>query len=256
MKMNLSCLINNLFSHHPGATLRALLIALALFGICISRLPVAFMLADKIDAGAVVRHAPDINGQVQGTVRQLTGEDVSLSGNASITGELLVPGTPTVEKYGNPTVGGILQGKGNAQPSGYKVKLDGNVDLGYLITRTDPIPLPSVANPPSSTGNRDVTVNNGTDPIGDFATLRDLTLNGNAGLIAVPPGNYRDFKASSGTGFVFGIAGSTQPAVYNFNDLKLDGRSDLQLLGPAIITLANGLTINGTAGSPNNPLWL
>ncbi len=209
-------------------------------------------------AEAVVRHAPLINGnsRVQGSVRQLLGENVTLNGGAAITGDLLVPGTPTVRLNGNPSLGGTVEGTGSAQPAGYLVTLTGNVQLGRLVTRTDPIPLPNVTAPPAATGTRDVTLNGPGQSVGDFATVRDLTLNGNAGMVSVPSGTYRNLIANGGNSFVFGVAGSSQPAVYNLRSLTLNGQSQLQIVGPVTLTLATGVTLNGSMGNAGNPLWL
>src|SRR5262249_17154873 len=48
----------------------------------------------QIAGGAVVRHAPSVSGRVEGSVRQLLGEDVTLNSGAVITGDLIEPGTP------------------------------------------------------------------------------------------------------------------------------------------------------------------
>ncbi len=42
---------------------------------------------------------------------------------------------------------------------------------------------------------------------GDFATIRNLTLNGGAGQVAVPPGTYGVFTANGTAGFILGVAG-------------------------------------------------
>ena len=205
---------------------------------------------------AIVRHAPQMNGRVQGSVRQLTGENVTLNGGAAITGDLLVPGTPTLRLNGNPIFGGTVEGTGSQQPSGYQVTLNGNAQLGKLITRTDPIPLPAVNQPPAASGTRDVVLNKQGDSPGDFATIRDLTLNGNVGMVSVPPGTYRNLIANGASGFVFGVAGSSQPTIYNLQSLTLNGHTQLQVTGPVSLTLAAGMTINGSAGNSGNPLWL
>ena len=51
---------------------------------------------------ALVRHAPTLNGSVDGSVQQMLGEAVTLNGGAAITGDFLVPGTPTVRLNGKP----------------------------------------------------------------------------------------------------------------------------------------------------------
>ena len=58
---------------------------------------------------ALVRHAPEISGTVDGSVQQLLGEGVTLSGGATVTGDLLVPGTPAVRLNGKP---GLPEGLG------------------------------------------------------------------------------------------------------------------------------------------------
>src|SRR5207237_1226653 len=124
-----------------GVTLVA---ALTLLGVAY-----AFAGAPRISPGAVVRHAPDIqgNGKVAGSVRQilagedteLVGEDISLTGGATITDDLLVPGTPKVVTSGSPTFGVVVVGAGSVLPTNFNVKLTGNVTLGHLVTHTDPI---------------------------------------------------------------------------------------------------------------------
>jgi RHS repeat-associated protein len=213
--------------------------------------------AEAVEA-AVVRHAPTFNGQarVEGAVRQLTGEDVTLNGSVVITSALLLPGTPELRLNGNPNFGGTVEGTGSAQPSGYRVSLSGNVTLGKLVTRVDPIPLPTVAPPPQSAGTRNVTINQSGQNPGDFATLRDLTLNGNVGSVAVPPGTYRNFAANGGGSFVFGAQGATEAVVYNLNSLTLNGASRLLIAGPVVLTLASSLTLNGMAGASTDPRLL
>jgi len=50
---------------------------------------------------ALVRHAPTLNGDVEGSIHQLTAENATLNGGASITGDLFVPGLPTIRRNGN-----------------------------------------------------------------------------------------------------------------------------------------------------------
>lgn len=158
--------------------------------------------ANAIAGGAVVRHAVTINSsRVEGSVRQLLGEDVTLNGGAVVTGDLLVPGTPQVTVNGSPSIGAIVDGTGSINPANYHVTINGNVQLGRLVRRTDPVTMPTVAAPPASTGTRSVVINSPGQSVGDFATLRDLTLNGNVGIYSIPSGTYRNFIANSGAGF-------------------------------------------------------
>lgn len=214
------------------------------------------MRAQQSSTRAIVRHGFTTNGRIEGSVQQLMAENSTLNSSGVITGDLLVPGTPTVQVNGSPNFGGTVQGTGSAQPTNYQVTINGGAQLGHLVRRTDPITMPTVAAPPASTGTRDVTLNNASQSPGDFATLRDLTLNSAAGIRTVPAGTYRKFVANGGTGFILGVAGATEPAVYNFNSLLLNGGSQIQVVGPIVVTTATAVTLNAPMGSVNNPLWL
>jgi hypothetical protein len=204
----------------------------------------------------VVRHAPQMNGRVEGSVHQMLAESVTLNGGSTITGDLLLPGTPTVRLNGKPTFGGTVDKTGAAAPSNHQVTLNGNASLRTLFRRVDPIVLPTVSAPSAPQGTRNVTLNNASQSPGDWATLRNLTLNGNAGVRTVPPGAYGDFTANGNAAFVLGVAGATQPAIYHFQRLTLNGQSKFEIVGPVIVTVANGFSANGTFGASNNPSWL
>ncbi len=186
----------------------------------------------------------------------MTGKSVTLNGSAIVTGDLLVPGSPSLQINGTPNFGGVIVGTGSAAPSNYKVTLNGSVRLGHLRTRTDAIVLPVLPPVPSPTGTRNVTITAAGQSIGDFTKLRNLTLNGNVGQYGVPPGTFGDFIANGGSGFTFGVAGSSQPAVYNLQHLTLNGQTNLLVVGPVVINVANGFTANGSAGTSTNSSWL
>jgi hypothetical protein len=193
--------------------------------------------------------------RVEGSVQMLLGEAPTLSGGTTITQDLLVPGTPTVTATSNAIWQGVQAGAGATTPTGYTVKLD-NVVLRYLRTRTNPVTIPSVAAPPVSTGTRNVHIDDPGESAGDFATVRDLTLSGSAGQVAVPPGTYRNFTASGGGTFKLGVAGATQPALYSLQTLTLSGGGGLTVVGPVVIHLANTFTVTGQAGVLAHPEWL
>jgi rhamnogalacturonan endolyase len=203
---------------------------------------------------ALVRHAPLINGIVDGSVQMLLPESVTLNGSASLSGDLLVPGTPALKLNGSPMLAGTKNGPGAATPTNYTVTLNSGAVIRYLVRRVDAIALPVVAAPTAPAGTRSVSINNSSQSAGNFATLRNLTLNSGSGHIAVPPGAYGNFTANSGS-FVLGIAGATEPAVYSLQNLTINGSASLQIAGPVILTLANGVTFNGAAGSAAHPEW-
>jgi rhamnogalacturonan endolyase len=205
---------------------------------------------------ALVRRGLSLNGRVEGSVQQLTGEDTTLNGGAALTGDLLVPGSPSLRQNGHPTFGGVAQGGGGAQPSNYRVTLNEDARLGRLLTRTDPVTIPPVALPAATTGTRDVVIGSPEQSAGDFSTVRDLTLNAGADAVAVPPGNYRRLTANSHSKLVLGVAGASEPAVYILETLTLNDFSVLQVDGPVVLTTAGNVTLAAVAGSASHPLWL
>ena len=205
---------------------------------------------------ALVRHAPTLNGDLDGSVQVLTAENVTLNGNSIVSGDLLVPGTPTVRLNGHPVLGSTVDGPGVATPLNHTITLNGNAMLGHLVRRVNALALPTVAAPPQPTGTRSVSLNNASQSPGNFATLRNLTLNSNVGAVAVPPGTYGNFNANSQSGFVLGVAGATAPAVYHFQNLTLNSNATLQVVGPVIIVLNGGFSTNSALGSAEHPEWL
>lgn len=204
---------------------------------------------------ATVRHAPSINGRVEGSVWQFLGEGLNFNSGAVITGSLLVPGTPGLNVNGSPTFGGTVTGSGSTSPTGYWITLNSGSTLGNLVTRTDAGTLASVSTPPTSAGTRSVYINSSGDSAGDFSTLKNLTLNG-GGVVAVPAGTYDTFTANSGTGFRLGVTNGTTAAVYNFQSLNLNGSADIQVVGPVEIRVKNGFSANGSMGASAHPEWL
>jgi hypothetical protein len=205
---------------------------------------------------ALVRRAPTLNGMVEGSIHQMSAEGTTLNGNARITGDLFVPGTPEVRLNGRPVYGGTIDGLGASSPAHHRITLNGGAQLRHVVRRTDPMAMPVVAPPPAPAGVRSVSLNGPGQLAGDFGTLRNLTLNGNAGRISVPPGNYGNFTANGSGGFVLGGAGSVAPVQYAFQKLTLNGASTLEVVGPVVITFANGLATNATLGVDERPEWL
>jgi endo-1,4-beta-xylanase len=204
----------------------------------------------------LVRHAPVVNGRVEGSLQVLLPESATVNGGAVITGDLLVPGTPTVRLNGAPTYGGTRDGAGSASPSGYAITLNGGARLRQVVRRTDPAALPAVPLPPRPAGTRDVVLNGPGGSVGSFATLRNLTLNGGAGTVSVPSGTYGTFTVNGSGTLVLGEAGATTPAVYNLQGLVLNGGSRLTVVGPVVINLAAGVTANASMGTTGHPEWL
>lgn len=206
---------------------------------------------------AWVRRAPTLGGTVIGSLQQMTGENVKLDSSANISGDLLVPGSPALKLSGTGIAfGGAVPGSGNVGPTNYTITLDSGSRLGHVITRTDPRSLPAVAPAPSPTGTRSVSLNRADQAVGDFPTLRNLTLNGNVGQVAVPAGVYGEFTANGNGGFTLGVAGATVPAVYAFQRLTLNNGT-MAVAGPVVVTVNGEVVLNHSpCGSPAHPSWL
>ena len=209
-----------------------------------------------VSAAVVVRHAPVLNGRIDGSVQVLLAESVTLNGSARVSGDLLVPGTPLVRLNGQPAYGGTIDGAGAAAPTGHVVTLNGGSALRHVARRTDAVALAAAPSPVPPTGTRDVVLNAPGQSPGDFATVRNLTLNGGAGAVAVPPGAYGSLLANGGSAFVLGVAGATEPSVYDLQGLALNGGAALRVVGPVVLVVGAGVTVNGTAGDAANPSWL
>jgi autotransporter-associated beta strand protein len=205
---------------------------------------------------ALVRHAPTLNGDVDGSLQVLAGENFAINGGNYILGDILVAGTPTVKLSGHPQLTGIQDAGGAATPANYTLTLSGNSVARYVVRRVDPLDLPLVAAPSAPVGTRDVVVNSGGQDIGDFATVRNLTLNSTAGSRVIPAGVYGNFTASGNSALVLGVADATEPSVYQLQQLTLNGSATLQIAGPVVLTLANGVTLSSVAGASDQPEWL
>jgi len=219
----------------------------------INPIPPVKQLYDKI---AVVRHSVTLlnSGRVEGSLWQLMPEDVTLDGTDTITTDLLVPGTPVVLHSHPATYGGTLVGTENPEPTNYTITIKGSSQLRHVVARTNPIELENVAAPPVSTGTRDVSITHAGELIGDASTLRNLSISGNAGTIAVPAGTYGRFDVSGRNVLVFGDANSQTPTSYNLEELTLTGSSELRLTGPIVLTVKNRVTLTGsTLGAADNP---
>lgn len=205
---------------------------------------------------ALVRHGPTLNGKLDGSLQVLLPESITLNGNSALAGDLLVPGTPAIRLNGQSSYTALIEGNGATTPTSHTVTLNGQATVRNIVRRIDAIAMPVVALPTPPASTRDVTLNNAGESPGDFATLRNLTLNGNVGAVAVPPGAYGAFIANGNSGFVLGIPDSTAEAVYDLQGLTLNGNSTLQIVGPVLLRVPGSISLNGSVGSSAHPEWL
>jgi endo-1,4-beta-xylanase len=209
-----------------------------------------------VTTGVLVRHAPAINGALAGSIQVLLPESTTLNSGASVSGDLLVPGTPTVQLNGQAEYQGTLDGSGNVSPTNFTITLNGRSRLRHVVRRTDAVAFPSVEVPLPPAGTRDVVLNSPAQTIGDFATLRNLTLNAGAGQVAVPPGTYGHFMANGPSSLVLGVEGAVEPSIYNLQSLTLNSSSRVDIVGPVILTVGGNVMVNGMLGNQSNAEWL
>lgn len=213
----------------------------------------------KFEIGVVTRGAPEIHGTVDGDLWMFAGEDSILEGEGKITGQWRVPGVPTVSLTGQLQFGGAEEGTGTSQPTNYTISLGEGAVLGKLITRTDPGEIAALETPPVLANTRDVVIDDPGDSVGDWATLRDLTLEPGAPDIIVPPGQYGQFVASTpGKGFILGEAGTSEPRVYILEKLNLNAGSLLKIVGPVELVVRGKVNLNNgsISGDKDHPSWL
>src|SRR5204862_307785 len=123
-------------------------------------------------------------------------------------------------------------GTGSASPTVHTITINGGARLRQLVRRTDAAAMPAVPAPPKPAGTRDVVLNGSGGSVGNFATLRNLTLNGGVGAVSVPAGTYGTFAVNGNASLVFGTPGATTAAVYNLQGLVLNGGTRITILGP------------------------
>jgi aryl-phospho-beta-D-glucosidase BglC (GH1 family) len=211
----------------------------------------------EITVTALVRHGPTLTGDIDGSLQLLTGETFTVNPTSLVSGDLLVPGTPTVLVNGKSVVGGIVvDAAGAVAPSNYSVALAKGAAVRYVIRRVDPLAMPAVTTPALAAGTRSVTLTSAGQSIGTPATLRNLTLNASAGAVPVPAGVYGNFAVNGSNTLVLGVEGATVPAVYELQSLTIAHNASVKIVGPVTIKLASSLSLDGPLGSAAHPDWL
>lgn len=226
--------------------------------------------------GAIVGDST-LNGIYIGSLILTSTKNFNLNNGAIIkAGNLFVRGTPTVDTSN----GGVIEGRqfrvdgtevipatdtrqvvdldGPATPSNYTIRLNqGSVIEGRIFRRVNIFVPPPVPEPPPPTGSGNLNISSQpTSPISPTQAA-NINLNSGAGNVELLPGNWGDMKTGSGTSFVIGVVGSTEPTVYNFQGLTLNSDSSLIVVGPVILTVDRGISLNSSVmGNPDHPEWL
>ncbi|MET0752082.1 MAG: PKD domain-containing protein [Pyrinomonadaceae bacterium] len=199
-----------------------------------------------ITAAAVSRHHPSLNGgKIDGSLRVLSGESYNFNSTFQLTGDLYTVGTPTVTVNSGASHGGIVNDGGSVQPNNYGITLNSGAILpGKIHQRADAIALPSdiPSSVPNPSGTRYVNINSPSDlnSIGNWATVRSLTVSPSNLTINVPPGNYDTFSMNGGNIKLVFSAGT-----YNFSGtISLNNGSRVESNGAVTINIGQGLNIN------------
>jgi hypothetical protein len=175
------------------------------------------------------------SGAIEGSVQVLSGKSLSLGATSTISGDVLVPGTPTVSVTGSASLVGTRNGPGAATPTGYSVALSGNAVARYVVEQINPIALPTVTAGPTSTSNLSLTSASGTVPLAA----------GNYGAVLV-----------NGANLVLGTSGATAASVYNFGSISVGGGGQISVVGPVVLVVNGKAVINGNIGNSAVPAWL
>src|SRR5688500_5039779 len=196
----------------------------------------------------ISRTRPTLNsGHIEGNLRVLKPEPFSMGAQTTVTGDLFLSGSASVQSYE-----AVVDDGGPTSPA-YAVSISGL--SGKIHTHTKPITLPAVvpSSVPMPTGLRTITIRTQSDvaAIGHWTTVRALNVTPAGLLIDVPPGNYGTYTVNGNSRLNF-ITGT-----YNFaNTFTLDGSASLQSTGVVTINVAQNLTVNSGAvvlGSYTSP---
>lgn len=217
-----------------------------------------FLVADDLRAGgeAIVNRVSALNGTIEGDVRVLAAETLTLNGGARVDGRLIVSGSPQVRINGGGWIGSRSEDGGSSEPAGWRFTLNGGARIQELVTCGRAVGMPGVTAPPAPVGRRDVVLNRPSDHVADFPSVRHLTLNGAAGEHAIPGGTYGRLTVNGRSVVVLGEHGANRPTRYAFQRFILNGAAEVKVVGPVEITLAEGATVQAKLGNAEHPEWL
>lgn len=209
-----------------------------------------------ITVTALVRHAPICEGSIDGSVQMLSGESVALNGAAWISGDLLVPGTPTLELAGMPMMAGSVDATGDAAPANYVVALNGTPVLRYLLRRIDPLPIPIVPAPPGPDGTGSLVLRSSNFSVGDWTTVRDVSIAGGVSGISMPAGSYGRLVVDTGADVSIGRPEALVPDVYRFRSIAVRRGAQVRVRGPVLLISAAAMDVDGEVGDVVHARWM
>lgn len=203
------------------------------------------------DGAFVTKRGASVQGELAGNLVALDeSASIALEASAKVSGSLLVSADKTA------MVLDLANGKAvkpsartSIVNSGGATVLKGEVQAGSGFD------LPRVLTPIAPAARSSVSLQAGVDLPTDYSKVGDLSLRRPKESVTLPAGNYGKIAVAQGT-LVLGSAGSREPLRYELQSLEVQLGSSLTLLGPVVVTVADGLTIEGSAGNADSALWL
>ncbi len=162
--------------------------------------------------------------------------NLTLANNGSVTGNIYLPGTPTVTGI---ATNRIINLDGPITPTNYSFTVGNNGTVsGNVYRRITPTPLPTVTNP---TG---------------------LVTRSNQSSGTLEPGSYNTVAPNNGATITLGVAGATNPSIYSITNFSVNNNAMVNIVGPVILTLNPGasktisIANNVVIGDSAHPEWL
>lgn len=213
--------------------------------------------AHAAEVGAAwVRHAPVIRGRIDGSIQVMMAEEMSLSGAASVRGDLRVLGRPTIKVSGAASYGALTDLAAGPNTPAFAISLEGGATVQRIVRGVTPVALVLPVPLRPVTGTRSVALARTTDSAGDFTTVRNLTVGPGAGSRSIPAGAYGDLTVEAKGSVVLGVAGAVTPVFYQFAQLQIAAQASVVVVGPVVVTVAGDVSCGGVIGSAAQPIWL
>lgn len=187
--------------------------------------------------GGVINNNADIRGSVVvASVTDGAQPNITIRNNADISGDMFVPGTPTVVDL---LTNKITNLNGQIDPTNYTITFNNNSSIaGRVYRRITPFFLQPVILPTGLTNRPNQS--NGT----------------------LLPGAYSTVNPRNGDSITLGVAGATNPAVYTITNFIANNNVTINVVGPVILNLNPGasgtvrIENNVVFGNSSRPEWL
>src|SRR5690606_11311820 len=113
-----------------------------------------FLVADDLSAAgeAIVNRVSALNGTIEGDLRVLATDSITLNGGAGGEVGLVARGAPGVRIDGGGSIGSRSEDGGSSQPAGWRLTLNGGARIQELVTRGRAVSMPGVSAPPALVG--------------------------------------------------------------------------------------------------------